>query len=383
MEIRDDSKDYRRIFVDNLPLLDVRAPVEFIQGAFPLSTNIALLNNDQRKAVGTAYKQQGQDAAIALGWTLATPRVTEQRLAAWRLHIDNNPEGYLYCFRGGLRSKLTQQLLADNGVHYPIVEGGYKAMRRYLLDNLKLASQTQSFVLVGGCTGAGKTELLSLLSDSIDLEGAANHRGSAFGAQLTPQPTQINFENTLSIELLKLGQKRPRELFLEDEGRLIGRINIPTALRNAMAHSPRVILEASLGERISRILNDYVICHYAQLVQHSEPTVAAEELKQTIISNLNKIKKRLGGLRHDKVVASFKCALEEFSRTNNTDLFRPSIQLLLTEYYDPMYQHQLSKQAGDILFSGDRKAILQWAQHRHESDANTHHKRTSASAPWP
>src|SRR5690606_26775848 len=97
-----------------------------------------------------------------------------------------HPEGYLYCFRGGLRSQLVQQWLAQAGVEYPRVIGGYKAMRRFLLDGLDAAALECPPLLVAGLTGTGKTEVIAAVAQSLDLEGLAHHRGSSFGRHATP-----------------------------------------------------------------------------------------------------------------------------------------------------------------------------------------------------
>ena len=103
--IRQDTNDYQKIFLEDRPLMDVRAPVEFDKGAFPNSQNIPILDDLQREAIGTCYKQDGQDAAIALGLQLVIPDLREQRLEKWTQFVKVNPQGYLYCFRGGLRSR--------------------------------------------------------------------------------------------------------------------------------------------------------------------------------------------------------------------------------------------------------------------------------------
>ncbi len=114
--VRVDTQDYRRIFLHDIPLIDVRAPVEFQQGAFANAINLPLMNDEERQAVGTCYKQQGQQAAIALGYRLVNGRLREQRTAAWVAQCAQRPEGYIYCFRGGLRSQLVQQWLREVAV---------------------------------------------------------------------------------------------------------------------------------------------------------------------------------------------------------------------------------------------------------------------------
>src|SRR5690606_38752546 len=146
------------------------------------------------------YKQLGQDAAIELGHRLVSGETKARRVAAWAEFAQNNPSGYLYCFRGGLRSQISQQWLEElTGVRYPRVIGGYKAMRAFLLGALQSAITECRFVVLGGLTGTGKTDVLRQLDNSIDLEAHAHHRGSSFGRHANAQPSQIDFENRLAI----------------------------------------------------------------------------------------------------------------------------------------------------------------------------------------
>ena len=154
--MRDDTSDYRQLFLNDVPLMDVRAPVEFVQGAFPTATNIPLLDDQQREQIGIRYKDAGQEEAIRLGLELATPDIQKQRLEAWTSFCNKYPQGYLYCFRGGLRSRTTQQWLQQQGVEYPLVRGGYKAMRRFLIDELEQSTREVPLVCVSGLTGVGK-----------------------------------------------------------------------------------------------------------------------------------------------------------------------------------------------------------------------------------
>lgn len=111
--MRENSDDYRQIFLSGLPLMDARAPVEFHKGAFPGAVNLPLMNDIERQKVGTCYKVHGQQAAIELGHKLVCGAIKEERIAAWAAFARANPEGYLYCFRGGLRSQITQQWLRE------------------------------------------------------------------------------------------------------------------------------------------------------------------------------------------------------------------------------------------------------------------------------
>lgn len=156
--MRPDSSDYRAIFLSDIPMMDARAPVEFAKGAFPGVVNLPLMNDAERQKVGTCYKQHGQKAALELGHRLVSGKVKDERMQAWAAFAEQHPNGYLYCFRGGLRSQIVQQWLREAGIDYPRVVGVYKAMRHFLLDTLDQAVAECDFVLVGGMTGTGKTE---------------------------------------------------------------------------------------------------------------------------------------------------------------------------------------------------------------------------------
>lgn len=143
----------RNILINDIPLLDVRAEVEFAKGAFPTSINIPILDDEQRRLVGTCYKEEGPEAAFELGVELVTP-VKEQRVKAWKEHAEANPTGYVYCFRGGSRSQISQAGLKEAGIEYPLVVGGYKAMRQVALDELEKV-QDFPIVMIGGRTGSG------------------------------------------------------------------------------------------------------------------------------------------------------------------------------------------------------------------------------------
>ena len=151
--------------------------------------------------------------------------VKAQRLAQWTAFTQQHPQGYLYCFRGGLRSQTVQRWLREEGIDYPLVTGGYKAMRQFLLEELERAVTSAAFVLISGRTGTGKTRAITRLARGVDLEGLANHRGSSFGQMTTPQPSQIDFENAIATALMRLLATGEERIFLEDEGRLIGALS--------------------------------------------------------------------------------------------------------------------------------------------------------------
>jgi tRNA 2-selenouridine synthase len=121
-------------------LIDVRAPVEFGQGALPRAVNLPLMDDEERRQVGIEYKQRGQDAAIALGQRLVSGAVKEDRVDAWVALLDDHPDAVVYCFRGGLRSQVSQQWLEEAGITRPRIRGGWKAMRQALCERIDAAA---------------------------------------------------------------------------------------------------------------------------------------------------------------------------------------------------------------------------------------------------
>ena len=365
MPVLPSTADYQHLFLQDVPMMDVRAPVEFAQGAFPCAVNVPLLDDRQRELVGIEYKRAGQDAAIELGNRLATPEIRAQRIAGWQAFASAHPDGVLYCFRGGLRSRTTQQWLHDSGVTVPLVQGGYKALRRFLLDTLEQRCALQPLILVSGRTGTGKTDLLQQIGHAVDLEGMACHRGSTFGYTTSSQPPQIGFENALAVQLLKHAHRHPQQpLFLEDEGRLIGRVALPPVLQEAMKQAALVVLEAPLEQREERVVRDYIQAQRAAYdAAYGEQ--AAERFADFVLCNLDRIRSRLGGERHQQLRDDWQQALQLFEATGDTAGFRPGIRRLLVEYYDPMYDYQLSRRSGTILARGEADLLLQAMRQRH------------------
>ncbi len=362
MTSRPDTDDYLALFLNDTPLMDVRAPVEFTKGSFPLALNAPLMNDEERHRVGICYKDKGQEQAIVLGHQLVSGDIKAARIDAWKRFALQNPDGYLFCFRGGLRSRLTQQWLRDAGIEYPLIAGGYKALRRFLIDQLEAVVARETFTLVSGRTGTGKTRLLNNLPNSVDLEGIANHRGSSFGRQITPQPTQIDFENRLSIALLKTAHQPHKNIVLEDEGHLVGRCCLPESLRVRMMAAPMMVLERPIEERIAIIKEDYVVGMISDFIGRDGEEAGWLNFRDYLLSALERLRKRLGGGRYADLKASMEAALE--SQRNSGDLGGHDawIQALLKDYYDPMYDYQLSQKQGRVVVIGSPDTLLNWAQ---------------------
>jgi tRNA 2-selenouridine synthase len=351
--------DFRHLVVAGVPLLDVRAPVEFYQGAFPHAENHCLIDDAEREQIGRQYKHLGQDAAIDLGHELVTGKRKAERITEWRAFAEQHPDGVLYCFRGGMRSKISQQwLYEETGILYPRIRGGYKALRRFLIDELEISAREVNPIVIGGRTGVGKTMLLHRLSPMIDLEGLAWHRGSAFGNHATPQPRQISFENALSIELIKIRAAGNPRFAVEDEHRNVGSCFMPDAIRDKFRDSPLVLLEATLDERVENTHQEYI---HEALAEHVGIYGEAEGFNQWadyLLASLDKIKKRLGAVRHAELRGVMADAIAKQRDHDTFDAHRDWIRELLGNYYDPMYDYQIQSNEKQIAFKGDRAAVI-------------------------
>ncbi len=356
------SDDYAGILLSGVALLDVRAPVEFTKGAFPGSINIPLLSDEARHLVGLEYKVAGQERAIELGAKLLPEADRVALVQGWLAFAKDNPKAYLYCFRGGLRSRISQQWLKDAGVDIPIVTGGYKALRQFSIHTLEQQCARVSFCLIGGRTGTGKTRLLNTLPNSIDLEALARHRGSSFGRMVVEQPSNIDFENAIAIELLRFSTKPIKPLFLEDEARMIGSACIPEPLRNRTIKAPVAILETPLETRVQFGIEDYVIDLLQRYRERDGEAAGFAAFADYHRGSLSRVQKRLGGVRYSQARALLETALQTHESKNETHDYNPFIEMILTDYYDPMYDYQTKAKHARVVFKGDRKALREWAQ---------------------
>ncbi len=353
-------KDFKQYLLEARPLLDVRAPVEFNQGSFPAALNQPLLDDEQRHQIGVQYKQQGQDAAILMGEDLVSGSVKEKRIAQWLQFVNENPDGALFCFRGGLRSRITQQWIYDqSGINYPRIEGGYKAMRRFLIDKIDQSMFDISPIILSGRTGVGKTDLLVQLDNAIDLEGLTNHRGSTFGRRIGGQPTQINYENSLSIALMLHLQASFTKVVFEDEGPNIGSLHTPITVFEKTSISPCVLLEEPLQKRIEITLNEYVIQNSKQ---HREIDAenGFETYSQSLLEALSRIQRRLGSERYNQLREVMFDALRAQQQTGDVSKHEQWISVMLKQYYDPMYDYQIDKKQARVVFKGNTEEVHQY-----------------------
>ena len=359
----------------------MRAPVEFAGGSLPSATNRPLLTDAERHLVGKRYKERGEGAAIELGNDLVRDRVREERVGGWAGFCRDHPTGgYLCCHRGGLRSRTAQDWIeGEIGVRYPLVEGGYKALRRFLIDELTRALDPAAadLVVVGGRTGSGKTRAIEALGNgcSVDLEGLARHRGSAFGRipEDPDQPSQVAFENGVAIAFLRVldgypsspaGAGPPRgRVYVEDEGGRIGKIGLPPLLKNRMKAADGIaVIEEGMEERLDVLVEDYVTGLGGRFVEVMGEERGREEHPRFLREGLDRIRKKLGGPRHAELARTMEAAFAEQANGGDCSLHRMWLASLLNDYYDPMYDYQMAQRDDEVLFRGEREAVVEWAK---------------------
>jgi tRNA 2-selenouridine synthase len=303
----------------SIPVIDVRSPSEFRAGHIPGAHNIPLFNDAERADVGTRYNKEGSLKAIIEGIRLSGPSMHSKLEAA--LEVAREGKRLLvHCWRGGMRSEAMSWLFSLGGIETHILQGGYKTYRRHVLEVLRAKRE---MIILGGLTGSGKTDILKYIEQKghqvIDLEGLANHKGSAFGSLGQPQqPTSEHFSNLLFERLCLTDPKRP--VWLEDESRNIGMVFMPEEFYLNMQNNQAIILMIDIRIRLTRLLEEYSCYPPGQLIQ-----------------SVMKISKRLGGDRTREAVDA----------VNRGDI--ASAIIIILQYYDKAYMYGLGRKPQELL----------------------------------
>ena len=241
-------------------IIDVRSPSEYEEDNLPNAINMPVLDDEERKLVGTAYKQQSPFVARRKGASIVAHNISKHL----KDHFFNKEKKYsplVYCWRGGERSKSMATFLNSIGWKTTLLEGGYQAYRKHIIEELKKKlSNNYNFKIISGFTGSGKTKLLEHLEDNgsqvLDLEGLASHRGSALGDDITSnQPSQKRFERKI---LEKLNELNPSKItYIESESSRIGSLQIPASLWALMKDSPVIEIDVPINERADYLIKEY------------------------------------------------------------------------------------------------------------------------------
>ncbi|MGQ1891158.1 tRNA 2-selenouridine(34) synthase MnmH [Thermophagus sp. OGC60D27] len=298
---------------EKYPVVDVRTPSEFVKGHIPGALNLPLFSDDERAVVGTLYKKQGRNAAVLKGLEFVGPKMAAMAKEAAGLAVENKL--LVHCWRGGMRSASMAWLFETVGISCLILEGGYKAYRASFRE--MILDEKWNFVVLGGPTGSGKTDVLKALEQFgeqvLDLEGLANHKGSAFGALgQDQQPTTEQFQNDIHEVLRKFDPHRP--IWVEGESNSIGRVFIPDLLFDRLMKAPLIMFELNRERRLDRLVKEYG-CFQNDL------------LAQSVL----KIQKRLGGVRTQEALDALE--IGDYRKVADITL----------QYYDKSYANSLSK----------------------------------------
>lgn len=320
--------DLEEYFKLNIPLLDVRTPLEFAQGHVPGAFNLPIFSNEERVRVGTTYKQQSREEAILLGLDLTGPKWSGFIREALRIAPDKRIA--VHCWRGGMRSGAMAWVLGLYGFEVYTIAGGYKTYRRWALAQFE---KPFNLIVLGGMTGSGKTRILRELraqaEQVIDMEDLAQHQGSSFGTMnKLIQPTQEQFENNFAFELFQLDAAKP--IWVEDESLTIGKRIIPGAFWSNMRSSALINLLVSEECRV-----DFLVEEYGRLD------------KDFLIECTERVRKRLGP-------EQTKHAIEAIREDRMADFIR-----LLLVYYDKNYRRGLAKRDPAQLHPFERRGDIQ------------------------
>ena len=300
-------------------VIDARSEAEFQEYHLPGAVNWPTLNDAERHAIGTLYKQVNPFEAKKRGAALAARNIAAH-IERELLSTGKEWQPLTYCWRGGKRSGALSLILDQIGFRVTLLEGGYKAFRAAMVQDTARRVATLDWRVVCGTTGSGKTRLLQALAQAgaqvIDLEGLANHRSSVLGAiPGLPQPTQKRFDTLIWDALRRLDPARP--VYIESESKKVGNVAVPTALIDAMRQSPCLNLVLPDAQRVALLMEDY-----AFFVQDGDHFCDRLQV--------------LTEFRGKAVVQAWQASV----RAGNIE---PVVQELLTLHYDPVYLQSMRR----------------------------------------
>ncbi|WFD11733.1 tRNA 2-selenouridine(34) synthase MnmH [Tepidibacter hydrothermalis] len=317
--------------LENSIFIDVRSESEYEEDRILNSVNIPILNNEQRKIVGTLYKQEGKEKAIEKGLELIADKLKDIYIKLKKLSSEYD-NLIVYCARGGMRSSLLVNFYSGLGINMHKLDGGYKKYRNYVIDFLEHADEDYEFIVLHGLTGVGKTDALKYLTSknisSLDLEGLAQNCGSVFGYlgfEKEP-PSQKMFETLLFDYIINSNSKY---IFTESESRRIGYVMLPENIYNmTIEKGYHILIEDTTKNRIQRLVNQYV-------------NLSSKD-DEKISESIEKLRKRLGNKKTDYLNENLH--LKQYDKI---------AEELIINYYDPLYKYSIDKFEYDNIISVD------------------------------
>ncbi len=297
--------------MDKVLFIDMRSPAEFEHSTIPGAINLPLFSDEERAEVGIKYKQKGQKPAVLLGLEFFSPKLPIYIKKIHKLRKKNRI--IIFCARGGMRSKAICDLCNCTGFHVFQLEGGYKAYRKFINSYLADYSMKKPLYVLDGLTGVGKTRLLNLLPNSLDLEGLASHRSSLLGSIDLKPVSQKMFDSLLFNKLRSLDSAP--FITIEGESRKVGFVQMPAILYKEILKGIHIEVTASMKKRVQYLKEDYT---------HVDP----DEIKPRI----KLLTKRLS----NKDIDELNCKVDKKQYTE-------VIGILLEKYYDPLYKHTVDK----------------------------------------
>ena len=305
--------------MDNSIFIDVRSPLEFMEGSIPDAINIPILNNEERIDVGTTYKQNSPTEAKVKGIEYVSsklPNIYNEIL----LLSKNYKNIVIFCWRGGLRSGVISNLLGSLGMNIFQLQGGYKEYRKQVVKYFDENQSNHSFIVLHGYTGVGKTEILEKLEEinipTLNLELIVKNSGSVFGtmAYQNEKPVTQKMFDSIVFDILR--KTNSKYIVIESEGQRLGRVTLPESLFQSILKGKQILINTSMENRIERLVRDYV-----------NNISDNDDLLENAILNL---KKRIGLERVNQYLDWIKeKSYDKIARE------------LIIEYYDPLYLHSM------------------------------------------
>lgn len=300
-------------------LIDARSEDEHAEDHLPGAVNWPTLNNAQRIEIGTLYKQVNPFEARKRGAAIAARNIAEHI----EHHVMDLPKTWsplTYCWRGGQRSGSLSLILSQIGFRVTLIEGGYKAFRAAVVQDIAARASGLMFKVICGPTGSGKTRLLASLANRgaqvLDLEDLANHRSSVLGAMPgLKQPTQKRFETLIWDKLRHFNPEQP--VFVESESKKVGNLTVPVSLIDAMRASPCLNLVLSDSERVALLMEDYA----------------------HLVSGVDYFCDRLSAL----IPLKGRAVVTHWQEQVHQGQFEPVVLALLQDHYDPAYQQSIER----------------------------------------